>query len=65
MTYTLNTPRFSAIPSGFSLGPGASGVLPVLFDAAGNLASPSQTGLLMLHTHAPKGREADLITITP
>jgi subtilisin family serine protease len=65
MTYTPATSRFSASPSSFNLGAGGSGVLPVVYIPAGDTASPSQTGLLMLHTHALKGKEADLIPITP
>jgi hypothetical protein len=65
MTYTLATPRFTVDPSSFTLGPGGSGVLPVAHLPAGDAASPSHTGLLMLHTHALKGKEANLIPITP
>jgi hypothetical protein len=65
MTYTLNAPRFTATPGSFTVGPGGSGGLPVAFHPAGDAWSPSQTGLLMLYTHALKGREAEAVTITP
>jgi subtilisin family serine protease len=65
MTYTLATPRFTISPSSFTLGAGGSGTLPVVHVPAGDAASPSQTGLLLLHTHALKGKEANLIPVTP
>jgi subtilisin family serine protease len=65
MTYTLNTPRFTAAPDSFFVPPSGSIGLPVSFNAAGDAASPSQTGLLMLYRDALKGREAAAITITP
>jgi subtilisin family serine protease len=65
MTYTLDMPRFTANPDAFTLAPGAAGPLAIDHHVAGDAASPSQTGLLMLHTDAKKGREADLILVVP
>jgi hypothetical protein len=39
--------------------------VPVTHNPAGDTASPSQTGLLLMHREARKGREADLVTVVP
>jgi subtilisin family serine protease len=66
MRYTPATPRFASglgnslgVPSGFS------GALPVSHNPAGATASPSQTGLLLLHGTAKTSREVDAVLITP
>ena len=63
MTYTLGTPRYSS--TSVTLAPGASTNLAVTAAPGGALASPSQTGLLLLYTNGKKGRESDVITIQP
>lgn len=65
MTHTLGTPKYSAAASSFGLAVGGSGALPVSAVAGGAAASPSQTGLLLMHTNARSGRESDPVTITP
>jgi hypothetical protein len=63
MTVTMDTPRFAA---GDATVP-VNGLvnLPVTYLPAGDLASPSQTGLLLMYRDARKGREADAVTIVP
>jgi len=65
MTHTLGKPKFQAGIDGFSLPPGVGGVLPIGAVAGGAAASPSQTGILLMHYDARTGREADAITVTP
>jgi subtilisin family serine protease len=66
MTYTAGTPRYagSGIPtSGVPVG--GSSILAISAVAGGDVASPSQTGLLLMYRDARTQREADPITITP
>ena len=64
MTYTLDTPRFFATGVPVSGVPAdGSSVLSVDDIAAGDTASPSQTGLLLLYRDAHKNREADTISV--
>jgi hypothetical protein len=66
MTYRSDTPRFtgSGLPAG---GVPINGVSPLAIsrDPAGDAASPSQSGLLLLYRDALSGREADAITVNP
>jgi subtilisin family serine protease len=64
MTYTLGTPKYKLNIDTFSLAPGTSGALSVTAPSGGATASPSQTGLLLLHSDAKTGRESDTITVT-
>ncbi len=67
MTYTTGTPRYvfgGGLSSG-SVRVGARGNVQVSAVAGGNSASPSQTGILLLHRDNPQGREASLITVRP
>jgi hypothetical protein len=64
MTYTLNTPRFTAMGPPPVM-PNTNVNLTVSHDPSGDAASPSQSGLFLLYQHAKKGREADLISVTP
>ena len=65
MQVTLDTPRFfGSIAGGATPVNGANSVA-ITRDPAGDAASPSQTGLLLMHRDARKGLEADAITVTP
>jgi hypothetical protein len=63
MHYTLGSPRFAAgdvsVPVNGLLNLG------VIRNPAGDAASPSQTGILLMHRNARTGLEADAITIQP
>jgi subtilisin family serine protease len=63
MTVKLDTPRFTAgdvaVPVNGLVNLG------VTHNPAGDAASPSQTGLLLMYRDAKKGREADVVTIIP
>ena len=65
MTHTLGKPKFQAAVDAFSLLPGVGGLLPITSVAGGAAASPSQSGILLMHYDARTGREADAITVTP
>lgn len=66
MRHTPGTPRFSSVAGTSLLVPsGFNGTLAVAVDPAGAVASPSQTGLLLLHGQAKGGREADVVLISP
>jgi subtilisin family serine protease len=65
MTHTLATPKYNAAASSLGLPIGSAGSLGVTAVVGGALASPSQTGLLLMHTNARTGRESDVITVTP
>jgi hypothetical protein len=45
--------------------PGGGATLAIASGPAGAVASPSQTGLLLMYRDAKPGAEADPITITP
>jgi hypothetical protein len=66
LTYTPAVPRYvgSGIPP---TGVPAGGSSTLMVDAVpgGDVASPSQTGLLLMYRDAVPGREADPITVTP
>ncbi len=66
MTFTLGTPRFAAsgVPAG-GVPVGGSSTLTINAVAGGDVASPSQTGLLLLYRDAKPNREADAITVRP
>jgi len=66
MTYTLGTPRYFGTgipPTGVPAG--GSSTLAISAVAGGDVASPSQTGLLLMYRDARTQREADQITISP
>lgn len=63
MTYTLGAPRFTA-PS-FAMPVNVTSGLSISSVAGGDVASPSQTGLLFLYTNGKKGRESDAVIIQP
>jgi subtilisin family serine protease len=64
--YTLNTPRFAVAPgSSFVVPAGGTQLLTVIPRTAGNVASPSQSGLLLFYGDAKPGKEAEIVTITP
>ena len=67
MTYTLGTPRYTTALGlgGISVPAGFSGGLPVSAVAGGAAASPSQSGLLLLHGNGKTNRESDVVTVTP
>jgi subtilisin family serine protease len=63
MQYTLSAPRFAAPDTTVPI----NGIvnLPIVRIPAGDTASPSQTGILLLYRDARSGFEADPITVTP
>lgn len=67
MTYTLGTPRYTTALGlgGVNVPAGFSGGLPVSAVAGGAAASPSQSGLLLLHSNGKTNRESDVVTVTP
>jgi minor extracellular serine protease Vpr len=64
-TITLGTPRFF-VPGAFAVAP-ANTTTPVTINrvAAGDAASPGQTGILLLYSDGKTGAEAQAITVTP
>ena len=66
MTYTAGTPRYtgSGIPAS-GVPAGGSSTLTIQAVPGGDVASPSQTGLLLMYRDARTQREADAITVTP
>ena len=66
MTYTAGTPRYtgSVIPAP-GVPAGGSGTLTIQAVPGGDVASPSQTGLLLMYRDARTQREADAITVNP
>jgi subtilisin family serine protease len=67
MTHTAGTPRFQ-LPGGatlLSVPIGVAGAVPVESVPGGAAASPSQTGLLLLHRDAKTNRESDLLVVNP
>ena len=65
VTMTLGTPRFAAAEEFFSIPVGGAKALTVNRDAAGDAASPSQSGLLLMYYDGKTGAEASAITVTP
>jgi hypothetical protein len=63
MLYTLSAPRFAAGDASVPVNGLVN--LPVFRNVAGDPASPSQTGILLMHRNARTGLEADAITILP
>ena len=64
MTYTPAAPRFVAVGVPDSGVPaGGSSLLSIGFFAAGERASPSQSGLLLMYRDGKPGREADAIRV--
>jgi len=66
MTYTAGTPRYvgSGVPA-TGVPAGGSSTLTIQAVPGGDVASPSQTGLLLMYRDARTQREADAITVTP
>ena len=67
MTFTGSKPRFlfgGDLGDG-TLPVGTSGTVPVTAVSGGAAASPSQTGILLMHYGAPQGREATTIEVRP
>jgi subtilisin family serine protease len=66
MTYTPSTPRFTAsgIPT-TGVPVGGSSTLNIQAVPGGDLASPSQTGILLMYRDARTQREADAIEVSP
>ena len=65
VTVTLGTPRFFADEEFFSIPVGGAKALTVNRNAAGDAASPSQSGLLLMYYDGKTGAEASAITVTP
>jgi hypothetical protein len=65
MTYTAGTPRYvgSGIPT-TGVPAGGSSTLTITAVLGGDVASPSQTGLLLMYRDARTQREADAINVT-
>lgn len=65
MQVTLDKPRFFGTIAGDSTPVNGANSVAITRDPAGDAASPSQTGLLLMHRDARKGVEADAITVNP
>jgi hypothetical protein len=65
VTVTLGTPRFAAEEEFFSILVGGAKALTINRNAAGDAASPSQSGLLLMYYDGKTGAEASAITVTP
>ena len=65
MVYTGGTPRFFTAVTSATLAAGGSGALTIGSDPAGAIASPSQTGMLLMYRDLKLGAEADAVTVTP
>jgi subtilisin family serine protease len=65
MTVTPNALRFRATPDFGSIPVNGNTNLSITHNPAGDVASPSQKGILLLYRDAKKGREADIVTVTP
>jgi subtilisin family serine protease len=65
VTVTLGAPRFFADEEFFSIPVGGAKALTVNRNAAGDAASPSQSGLLLMYYDGKTGAEASAITVTP
>ena len=63
MTYTLGLPRFFATGIPASVPAGGSAVLTVDDVPGGDVASPSQSGFLLLYRDAHKDKEADTVSV--
>ena len=65
MTFTLGLPKYRLAAESFGFEVGTGGVLPISTVPGGFTASPSQTGLLLLHYDGRTGRESDQVTVRP
>jgi subtilisin family serine protease len=65
VTVTLGAPRFFADEEFFSIPAGGAKALTINRNAAGDAASPSQSGLLLMYYDGKTGAEASAITVTP
>jgi hypothetical protein len=65
MTYTLGTPRFAASAQTTSVPAGGHVKLGVQAVPGGDVASPSQTGLLLMFRDAKPRKEAAAVSIRP
>jgi subtilisin family serine protease len=64
-TVTPNALRFVPAASFFTIPIGGAVALPISRNPAGDAASPSQSGLLLMYSDGKTGAEASAITITP
>jgi hypothetical protein len=64
MTYTAGSPRYYADRASLAVPAGGSATLSIMALAGGDIASPSQKGLLLMYSDA-RQTEADAIFITP
>jgi minor extracellular serine protease Vpr len=65
MVVRLDTPRFAFAPSSFPVAANGAANVTITRNAAGDAASPAQSGLLLMYVHGRKGREADAIQVSP
>ena len=65
VTLTLNAPRFAPAEDFFTISVGGAKALTVNRNVAGDAASPSQSGLLLMYYDGKTGAEASAITVTP
>jgi hypothetical protein len=65
MQISLGNPRFFPDGSSGTVPQNTPVTLPVIRNAPGDAASPSQSGLLIMYRDARFGREADMVTVTP
>lgn len=65
MTYTPAKPRYAADPVTLNVPVGGTASVAVTAVPGGDVASPSQTGLLLLYRDAKAKAEASVITVTP
>jgi subtilisin family serine protease len=65
MTFEPDLPRFVAPGTPASLAIGSSATVTVTSPVGGDVASPSQTGLLLMYRDAQSGLEADAISVGP
>jgi hypothetical protein len=64
-TLTLGTRRFAANPGGVAVPAGGSEPVTVTYNPAGDAASPTDKGILLLNGNGRTGAESSAITVTP
>lgn len=64
-TYTAGTPRYYVNNESPLVPAGGSASLSIMALAGGDIASPSQKGLLLMYRDAREQRQADAIFVTP
>lgn len=65
MTHTLGQPKYAIVADSLSLPVGAAGGVPVTAVPGGAVASPSQTGFLLMYSDGKTARESDMVTVNP